>query len=163
VLFPPGTFAGVRPVHLIHPGALQHLGAAGRRHGPQLTLVGYGAEVRSGGLYAAGYRKTARAPLYDVSADWLLFVNRNDGRPRSGALCSGDSGSPQFLGGSNIQISLLHDAGASCSGIGYSQRLDTPAEQRFLAPYLPERRHCTHGSLGKLRVPAAPRHMCVNG
>jgi hypothetical protein len=163
VLFPAGTFAGVRPVRLVRPGALEHLGAAGRRHGPQLTLVGYGAEVRDTGFYAPGYRKTARAPVHDVSTDWLLFVNHNDGRPRSGALCSGDSGSPQFLGGSTIQVSLLHDAGASCSGIGYSQRLDTPAEQRFLAPYLPESRHCAHGSSGKLRAPAAPRRSCVNG
>jgi hypothetical protein len=129
------SFAGAAPARASDLG---HLGAAGRRHGPQLTLVGYGAEVRNGGLYAPGYRKTARAPVYDVSGDWLLFVNRNDGQARSGALCSGDSGSPQFLGGSNIQVSLLHDAGAFCSGIGYSQRLDTPAEQRFLAPYLPQ-------------------------
>ena len=131
VLFPPGTFAGVRPVRIAHRGALDHVG----RHGPPLTLVGYGAELRDGGLYAAGYRKTARAPIDDVSVDWLQIVNRNDGRRRGGALCTGDSGSPQFLAGSDIQVSLLHDA-PGCSGTAWAQRLDTPAEQRFLARYL---------------------------
>ena len=59
--------------------------------------------------------------------------------PRSGALCYGDSGSPQFLGSSNIQVSLMHDVPGACSGTSHNQRLDTSAERRFLAPYLSAR------------------------
>jgi hypothetical protein len=136
VLFPAGTFAGVTPVRLARPGALDHLRPAGRRRGPRFTLVGYGAETRDGLFYAPGYRKTARAGFHDLSRDWLQLTNSVGGLRRSGALCYGDSGSPQFLGGSNIQVSLFHDSAPACAGISYSQRLDTRAEHRFLAPYL---------------------------
>jgi hypothetical protein len=135
VLFAPGTFAGVTPVDLPREGALDRLRAAGRRHGPQFTLVGYGAELRDG-LYIPGYRKTARAPLHDVSADWLRLESALDGPPRSGALCMGDSGSPQFLGGSNVQVSLFHDTSPGCSGVAYGQRLDTPAVRSFLSRFV---------------------------
>ena len=133
VLFAPGTFAGVEPVRLARPGALDHLRASARR-GPQFTLVGYGVEQR-GGLFFPGYRKTARAPFHDLDGNWLQLQSRVGVLPRSGALCVGDSGSPQFLGGTNIQVALHHDAPGNCSGIAYTQRLDTPAEQEFLAPF----------------------------
>jgi hypothetical protein len=135
LLFAPGTFAGVDPVRLARPGALDHLRAAGARRGPQFTLAGYGAEVR-GGFFFPGYRKTARAPFHDLDANWLQLESTVGALPRSGALCFGDSGSPQFLGGSNVQVALHHDAPGDCSGVAYAQRLDTPAERRFLAPFL---------------------------
>jgi len=122
---------------LFRSGALDHLRPSGRRRGPRFTLVGYGMETRDGLFYAAGYRKTARAGFHDLSADWLQLTNRVGAWRRSGALCYGDSGSPQFLGGSNLQVSLFHDSVPACDGVGYNQRLDTRSERRFLAPYLP--------------------------
>jgi hypothetical protein len=136
VLFRAGTFAGVKPVRLARPGALDHLRQAGRRRGPQFTLVGYGTETRDGFFYAPGYRKTARASFHDLSRDWLQLTNTLGGLPRSGALCYGDSGSPQFLGGSNIQVALFHDAPPNCSGTSHSQRLDTGSERNFLARFI---------------------------
>jgi hypothetical protein len=132
VLFRPGTFARVKPVRVARPGTLDLL----RPVLPWLpfTLVGYGAELRDGLFYAAGYRKTARTGFQSLSGNWLELDNTAGGR--RGALCYGDSGGPQFLGGSDIQVSLLHDAGPSCSSTSHSQRLDTRAERRFLAPYL---------------------------
>jgi hypothetical protein len=138
VLFAPGTFAGIEPVRLARAGALDHLQRAGRRHGPQFTLVGYGVEIRDGLFWAPGYRKTARASFVDLDGNWLELTNTVGERPRDGALCYGDSGSPQFLGGSNVQVSLFHDAPGTCIGTGHSQRLDTAAERRFLAPFLPQ-------------------------
>ncbi len=136
--FAPGTFAGVTPVTIVRPGLLDHLRAAGNRRGPQVTLVGYGAETRGDQLYVAGYRQRGRASIVDVAEGWLVLTQSTDALPRSAAPCAGDSGSPQFLGGSNIQVSVYHTASA-CQGIGYAQRLDTPSEQAFLAPYLPGR------------------------
>jgi hypothetical protein len=124
--FAPGTFAGVAPV-VLPAGRLP----AGR---PRVTLVGYGAELR-GGLYLPGYRKTARASFAGSDANWLLLSAPS---PRGGALCMGDSGSPQFLGASNLQISVFHDTAPGCAGgPSYSQRLDTPAERAFLAQFVP--------------------------
>lgn len=139
VLFPVGTFAGVEPVRLARRGTLDHLRRASRRRGPQFTLVGFGTETRNGLFYIPGYRKTARAAFHDLSDNWLQATNTVGTLPRSGALCYGDSGSPQFLGGSNIAVSLMHDVPGTCSGTSHNQRLDTSAERRFLAPYLSTR------------------------
>lgn len=43
--------------------------------------------------------------------------------------------SPVFLGGSNVQVATYHTA-EGCYGTGFAQRLDTPAEQAFLAPFI---------------------------
>lgn len=136
VEFAPGTFAGVTPVRIVHTGALSHHRAAGDRQGPRMTIVGYGAELRDGSLYIAGYRKTGRASLVDVTANWLVYAQTTVGLPGNAALCDGDSGSPQFLGGSNVQVSVYHTGDGLCSGNGWAQRLDTPAEQAFLVPFL---------------------------
>jgi hypothetical protein len=136
VEFAPGTFAGVDPVDIVRAGQLEHLAAAGNRQGPQVTMVGYGGELRDGAVYFAGYRKTARASFIDLTDVWVALTQTTDSLPRNAAACLGDSGSPQFLGGSNIEIAVFHDGALGCDGIGYAQRLDTPAEQAFLAPYL---------------------------
>jgi hypothetical protein len=132
VLFPAGTFAGVEPVRLPAPRTLEHL----RHRGPQFTLVGFGTETREGLFSIPGYRKTARARFRGLTDNWLKLTNTVGALPGGGALCYGDSGSPQFLGSSNIQVSLMHDVPGTCSGISHNQRLDTLAERRFLAPYV---------------------------
>jgi hypothetical protein len=129
VLFPPRTFAGVKPVRVAPPGTLDLLRPV-LRHLP-FTLVGYGMERRDGVLWAQGFRKTARAGFHGLSQNWLELENTN-------GLCYGDSGGPQFLGRTNVQVSLHHDFTAECAGIAFTQRLDTHAEHRFLAPYLPK-------------------------
>jgi hypothetical protein len=129
VLFPPRTFARVKPVRIAPPRTLDLLRPA--LPWVPFTLVGYGAEIRNGLFYAPGYRKTSRTRFEGLDANWLLLANT----PPNGGLCFGDSGSPQFLAGTNLQVSLLHDGSGTCSGTSYSQRLDT--ERRFLAPYLP--------------------------
>jgi hypothetical protein len=135
VEFAAGTFAGVTPVEIARPGLLDHLAAAGIRHGPQLTVVGYGAELRDGDLYAAGYRKTGRAFFVGKTDVWLEISQDTSALPRSASPCAADSGSPLFLGGSNTEVAAYHTA-EGCYGVGYAQRIDTPAEQAFLAPFV---------------------------
>lgn len=135
LVFPAGTFT-VTPVELPSVGFLDNFAPEDLREGPQFTLVGYGAEIQDGAFYVAGYRKTARAPFRDLEDNWLLLSNTGDDLPQSGKLCYGDSGSPQFFGGSNIAVSLLHDGGVTCDGESLNQRLDTVGAQAFLAPYL---------------------------
>ena len=135
--FAPGTFAGITPIAIVHAGMLDNLGAAGRRRGPQVTVVGYGGEIRNDAVYFQGYRKTGRASLVDVAGNWLRLTQNTTSLPRSAALCLADSGSPQFLGGSNLVVSILHGGDVVlCNATAYAQRLDTPAEQSFLATFL---------------------------
>jgi hypothetical protein len=129
VLFPPHTF-GVKPVRIAPPKTLDLLRPA--LGWVPFTLVGYGMEIRDGRFYAPGYRKRARTSFTSLDGNWLVLANT----PARGALCYGDSGSPQFLAGTNLQVSLFHDTAPTCAGTSHNQRLDT--ERRFLAPYLPK-------------------------
>ena len=138
--FAPGTFAGVDPVRVVRRDRHR---AAGHR--PGFTFVGYGAELRGDRFYAPGYRKSARLAFDSLLPDWLLTRTAAGRSPRNGTPCSGDSGSPLFLGRSDVQVALFHTtAGPSCTGAGYHQRLDTHAEQAFLAPFLPHHHRGHH-------------------
>lgn len=127
LVFARGTF-GVRPVELPRPGLLDKLDLAGASFG----LVGYGADpdYSSGTVhfFAPGYRQTATAPFLALTSRQLLLQRG------SGGLCLGDSGSPQFLGTSNVAVSLLSAVGDTCQEI-VGQRLDLPADRGFLARF----------------------------
>jgi hypothetical protein len=137
LLFAPRTFAGVDPVRIVRPGRLDRLHPVGDRHGPAFTFVGYGTELRDDRFFAAGYRKAASFAFDALLSDWLLIRSFTGRSPGRGTPCYGDSGSPLFLGGSAVQVALFHTTTGPCTGAAYHQRLDTPAEQAFLAPYLP--------------------------
>jgi trypsin len=140
--FPRKTFAGVTPVQLPRADQVDRL----VRRGDTIRLVGYGGDPEWGEdgvppvVIAEGYRQTATAPVKRLTSTQLQL----DGRTRvtgRGGLCLGDSGSPQFLSGSNLQLSLhSNDDDLYCNGTLLEQRLDTPSERRFLADYLHGRR-----------------------
>jgi hypothetical protein len=135
LVFDGHPFAGIEPVQLARVGELDGIAADPSRRGPQFTIVGYGAEVSDGPdpFSVPGYRKAARASFAGLSANDLeLTDSAAAGLPRDGALCWGDSGSPQLVGGSNIAVSLLHEVDPLCDGTSQSQRLDTPAARAFL-------------------------------
>jgi hypothetical protein len=147
VLFAPGTFAGVTPVQLPQARQLDRLARGHGLRDRPLTLAGYGGDPEWGNgaltVIFEGYRQTATAPFKRLTRTQLQL----DGRSRvtgQGGLCLGDSGSPQLLGGSNLELSLLSNVDREdCNGIILGQRLDTPAEREFLAKYvdLPRKRH----------------------
>jgi hypothetical protein len=142
LLFPKGTFGRVTPVRLPRPDQLDRV----VRRGDSVRLVAYGGDPEWGDgdatpvVIAEGYRQTATAPVKRLHDTRLEL----DGRTRvtgAGGLCLGDSGSPQFLGDSNLQLSLFSTGeGDECHGALLGQRLDTPSERRFLAEYVHLRR-----------------------
>jgi trypsin len=136
LVFPPRTFrvrpVALPPLRLLDLLRIPHIG----RHAT-FTLAGYGADPDYSGAepryFVRGFRQTATAPFGALTARQLHLQGAADsGR---GGLCLGDSGSPQFLAGSNLAVSLLSAVGDTCREI-VAQRLDTPAEQRFLARFL---------------------------
>jgi hypothetical protein len=138
VLFPDGTFAHVTPVELPPAGLLDDLAARGGLVGQTLTLVGYGtdAEVGPPRYFFHGYRQTATAPIQALTPRWLRIQQTPDATGQ-GSLCLGDSGSPQFLGGSdsNLVISVFSHHATTCRGTSRAQRLDTPSAQEFLTEF----------------------------
>ena len=141
VLFPAGTFAGVTPVDLPDQGLLDGLAASGGLHGQSFRLVGYGAEPRQDGgpsrLFAPGYRQTGTAP-FQALTPMHLRLQLTSAATGGAGLCPGDSGSPQFLGESNLAVSLLTSSNLSesCGGAQAAQRLDTSAVRAFLDQYV---------------------------
>ncbi len=82
--------------------------------------------------FVRGFRQTATAPFRALTARQLHLQGADTSG--QGGLCLGDSGSPQFLGSSNVAVSLLSAVGETCREI-VAQRLDTPAERRFLSRF----------------------------
>lgn len=126
ISFPPGSFAGVEPIRVARIGLGDRL-----RKRQQVRLIGYGADPERGDgepvFVIEGYRQTRTTTIVGVTRRQVKL---------KGGLCFGDSGSPQLVGRSQVAISLLSDAGATCDGPFVSQRLDTRSEQRFLSRFV---------------------------
>jgi Trypsin len=139
VLFAEGTFEHVTPVELPTAGLLDGLAARGVLHGRNVTLVGYGTDAAVGPprYFTRGYRQTATAPIQALTPRWLR-IQQTTAATGQGSLCLGDSGSPQFLGGSdsNLAVSLFSHHPTTCGGTSRAQRLDTAPARAFLAQFV---------------------------
>jgi secreted trypsin-like serine protease len=78
----------------------------------------------------AGTRRASLAGFNSLTKS-SLKLTQNKG---FGGTCTGDSGGPQFLG--SVQVSVTTGGDTMCKATTVAQRLDTPAAQAFLAPYL---------------------------
>jgi hypothetical protein len=135
LVFAPGTFS-VAPIELPRPGLLDKLARRPGLADATFTLVGYGADpdysAQVPRYFVRGYRETASAPFLALDSHQLRLQGAAESG--QGGLCLGDSGSPQFLRGSNIAVSQLSAVGETCQEI-VAQRLDLPADRGFLARY----------------------------
>jgi hypothetical protein len=142
LIFQPGTFASVTPVTLPSELQLNALAYQGGLRGQEFTLVGYGAipfDRPTEPVFVPGYRQVASAPFQALMPVSLIL----QGTPEAtgvGFTCTGDSGGPQFLGGSNLAVSLvggINDRDHLCgTGALFLQRLDTPVIREFLDDYV---------------------------
>lgn len=105
-----------------------------------LTLVGYGYQdfTRGGGQpqpVITDIRTTAPSSLVQSNAglsDQFIKMAPQNAHD-NGTVCSGDSGGPDLLAGSNVLIaenSFVN--GGDCSSISYAYRLDTDQAQEFI-------------------------------
>ena len=105
-----------------------------------LTVVGYGYEgyARGGGgqpqPVETDIRAQAPASLDQtngtVSGSFIKLAAQN---ANNGTVCSGDSGGPDLLAGTNVVLAEnSFVVSGLCSSIAYSYRLDTPAAQNFI-------------------------------
>lgn len=140
--FPEGTFAGVRPVQLPGKRELDVLAAGGGLRGQSFTLVGYGTvpiDRTTERKEVLGYRQVASAPFQGLTTESLVLQMTPEAT-NGGSVCAGDSGGPQFLGTTNLVVSLLGGVmrGDSPCGTGarFLQRLDTPVIRDFLGEHV---------------------------
>jgi hypothetical protein len=110
-----------------------------------VDLVGYGVQeqIRGGGPPVwAGLRIRLFAPSETVSGKFVhsdefvrLALNPGGG---SGGTCFGDSGGPDLLGGTNTVLAVnSYVTNSNCTGVGYSQRVDTPDVLAWINGFMP--------------------------
>jgi hypothetical protein len=140
--FPEGTFADVTPVALPGERELDMRAARGGLLGQEFTLVGYGTvpiDRTTGQRIVEGFRQVASAPYQGLTPESLVLQATPEATD-AGFVCSGDSGGPQFLGASNLAVSLvggITDRGSPCgTGARFLQRLDTPVIRDFLSDHI---------------------------
>jgi hypothetical protein len=106
VTFPAGSLAGVAPIKVAKTGLLDRLYKR-----QSFWLVGYGVDPERGDgapvYIAEGYRQTRTTSAAGLTRRQLKL---------KAGLCFGDSGSPQFLGDTNVAVSVFSDHGGECAG-----------------------------------------------
>lgn len=130
---------GVAPARLPAAHQLDGLGPNGLSRA-RFTAVGYGISERLGAngrdFSSTGTRRVAEQTFASLGTGWLRL------RMQGGAdMCSGDSGGPTLLEGSNLVAGLMTLAwslsAGQCQSTPWYQRLDTPSARAFLGQYMP--------------------------
>jgi hypothetical protein len=131
----PTPIQGITPAPLPPADFLGQLGPQVLRM-QTFIQVGYGvsAPLIGGGHpqpdpNSAGTRRVATETFNSLTPTTLHLSAVTDGKP-----CTGDSGSPQFLGSTIVAEGIHGDKACTALTVGY--RLDTPPARAFLAHYV---------------------------
>jgi len=106
-----------------------------------VDIVGYGVQeiIRGGGRpqpFTSLVRFFAPSQIIQsnnrISVEFLkLTANPSKGK---GGICSGDSGGPDLLGGTDTVLAVnSYGTNSNCAGVTYSQRVDLPDILQFIA------------------------------
>jgi hypothetical protein len=132
---------GISPASLPTAGYLDGVHARDR-----FEIPGYGVSRYVGGRdnggkrrmdpHSSGTRYLAGEVFTSLSPGWLRL--RSAG---SADICSGDSGAPSLLSGTDLVLGITAVEwsldGSECESAPWEQRVDTPAARAFLAQYVP--------------------------
>lgn len=123
------------PAELPAEGLLDRLTLKGQT----FTSVGYGVHepTRGGGPPEFPFtsdRWVSAGTFSALNKSWLrISQNQATG---DGGTCFGDSGGPQFLGSSSLQVSITVTGDAMCLATNVDYRIDTPAARAFLGRFV---------------------------
>jgi hypothetical protein len=130
----------VSPIELPAEGVLDELKAAGSLGDQPFVVVGYGVDCV--GVSPAQcvpafdtVRRAAPEAVVSVHADEFT-VQANAEATGLGAPCFGDSGSPHFLGDSDVSVGVTGWIAGACNDATRVTRLDTAAARAFLGRFV---------------------------
>ncbi|MBA3716625.1 MAG: trypsin-like serine protease [Actinobacteria bacterium] len=133
------SITDILPVDLPAAGLLDQLKKQKLLNGTRFTSVGYGdqepANAPGGHVFLfTGERRVATGGFNSLTDVWLKL----SGNPAhgDGGTCYGDSGGPQFIEGTNRQVSITITGDAVCKATNVDYRLDTPQARAFLGLYV---------------------------
>lgn len=137
----PRAVHGITPARLPSAGLLDRMKADGTLASATFTSVGYGSLAPVNGPGGKTYvytdtRNQAHGSLNSLTNAWLrLSQNPSTG---DGGTCYGDSGGPNFLGGSDSDL-LVGDTitgDTACRSTNVDYRLDAPGARDFLGGFV---------------------------
>lgn len=132
---------GINPAALPSLGLLDQLQADGSLKSATFTSVGYGSLAPVNGPGGKEYlytdtRNQVSGSFNSLNNAWLrLSQNPSTG---NGGTCYGDSGGPNFLGGSasDLLVANTITGDTACRSTNVDYRLDTPSARAFLAQFV---------------------------
>jgi hypothetical protein len=133
--------SGITPATLPRAGLLDDLKKSGALQSSTFTSVGYGAYLPQNGPGGYTYRyddlrQQAHGSYNSLTNAWLkLSQNASTG---NGGTCYGDSGGPNFLGGSDsrLLVGTTITGDTQCQSTNVDYRLDTASARAFLGKYV---------------------------
>lgn len=128
----------IPPAQLPPAGLVDELNQRGGLRDELFVHVGYGviAYHKQGPVsYELSDRRgMATSSFMALGPDLLcLLINAVTG---DGGPCFGDSGGPEFLGDSNLIVSVTAGGDHQCRAMSLNYRLDVPSARTFLAGYV---------------------------
>lgn len=140
VLLLPSPVQGVSPVRLPTEGLLDDIEQGKDLDDQRFVVVGYGldcSDVRPAMCVPAFDRTRRFATEEVISLQPTGFtVQTNHLATGEGGPCFGDSGSPHFLGNSNMVVGATRGIFGACRNAEFVTRLDTPGARSFLADFV---------------------------
>jgi len=139
VILPAGAAAGITPVQLPTAGLLDAMAARGGLVGQLFVNVGYGVTPAWKGApprFSFDGRRNRSGALFMALTRAWLHLNQNPDATGEGGNCFGDSGSPHFLGESNLAVATTTSGDPICRAFGRHYRLDTPVARSFLGQFV---------------------------
>ncbi|MET8052470.1 trypsin-like serine protease [Streptosporangium sp. NPDC005286] len=130
----------IKPARLPTEGLLNRLEAGSDLKATRFTPVGYGASTKGkhgARLTYTDTRNQTSISFENLTRRWLeLSPNSSKG---DGGTCFGDSGGPNFLGGSTSDLlvaTTISGDDEACRATNYNYRLDTPSARAFLGKFV---------------------------
>jgi hypothetical protein len=131
---------GITPASLPPENLLENIGPAVMSR-TMFSVAGYGMSALFGGAdgggppghdaTSGGTRKAADESFLSFTREWMRL-----GLHENGAVCGGDSGSPNLFGGSNVIAGITFGSPADCKNVNWATRVDTASARAFLGQYL---------------------------
>ena len=129
---------GIQPAEVAELGLLDEMKAEGTlNQSTAFTSVGYGAQEVGKPKEGFTYFDTREYAVgyFNSLGPGMLHISQNI-HTGSGGTCYGDSGGPQFLGDTNIVVSITVTGDMFCKSTNVTQRLDIASVQDFLSQYV---------------------------